>query len=177
MPLAYDTLDAAFRALPAPPKDSGTVAVVVVRPGTEKRETPDRCALTPDGGLAGDRWGKNAGASPDNQITLMRADFGRLVADGKPLSLFGDNLVVDLDLSESNLPAGTRVRIGSALCEVTPKPHTGCAKYSARFGPDALEIVNGPANKAERLRGIHVRVLEPGEVATGDAIQVLSRPA
>ena len=115
--------------------------------------------------------------SPDAQITVMRADVARLFAGDQPLSLFGDNLLVELDLSPANLPVGTRLRIGSALCEVTPKPHTGCGKFSARFGEDARAVTAAPAFADWRLRGLYIRVLEPGEVSPGDPIQVLARPS
>ena len=32
-----------------------------------------------------------------------------------------------------NLPTGARLAVGSALCEVTDKPHTGCNKFVERF--------------------------------------------
>ena len=51
----------------------------------------------------------------------MRTDFARVVANGQPLELHGDNLYLSLDLSASNLPIGSRVRVGEALLEVTPK--------------------------------------------------------
>lgn len=177
MALSFAALEAGLAQLPPPAADSGAVALVVVRPGVDRRETPTSVRLTVDGGLEGDRWSLRSGPNPQNQITVIRADTARLIADGQPLELFGDNLVVELDVSEGNLPAGTRIRIGTALCEVTPLPHTGCSKFRARFGADALEFVNGSDFKALRLRGIHVRVIEPGEVGPGDTATVVSRPA
>jgi MOSC domain-containing protein YiiM len=57
--------------------------------------------------------------------------------------------------------------------KITPKPHTGCKKFRARFGLEALKWINAPENKALRLRGLHAEVLEPGEVAVGDAVVVV----
>ena len=105
----------------------------------------------------------------------MRADVARLFANGQALSLFGDNLLVELDLSPANLPTGTRLRVGTAVCEVTPQPHTGCAKFAARFGQEAREITAAPEYQDWRLRGLYIRVVEPGEVGPGDPIRVLSR--
>jgi len=174
--LPYATLESRLRELPSPPTDEGTVVLVVARPATDERRTPERVHLTPEGGVEGDRWGKRPNPHRDSQITVMRADFARLVANGQPLSLPGDNLMVDLDLSTANLPAGTRVRVGTALCEVTPQPHTGCGKFAARFGEDARDLTNAPEYVDWHLRGIHFRVLEPGDVGPGDPIRVLSRP-
>lgn len=174
--LPYAVLEDRLLSLPPAPRDEGRVALVVVRPETEVRETPERVRLSREGGVEGDRWGKRPSPKPANQVTLMRADVARLVADGQPLSLFGDNLLVELDLSQENLPAGTRLQIGTAVCEVTPLPHTGCGKFAARFGQDARDVTNAPGFLSWRLRGMHVCVLEDGEVAPGDAVRVLSRP-
>jgi len=59
-------------------------------------------------------------------------------------ALAGDQLYVDLDLSVEHLPPGARLSIGDAVLEVSEKPHTGCAKFSARFGVDALRLVGSP---------------------------------
>jgi MOSC domain-containing protein YiiM len=123
-----------------------------------------------------DRWGKRPSPDPEAQITVMRADVARLVANGQPLSLPGDNLMVELDLDTANLPAGTRLRVGTALCEVTPKPHTGCGKFAGRFGDEARAFTNAPEWESARLRGLYIRVVEAGEVSPGDPIRVLSRP-
>ncbi len=176
MHLAYETLENGLRQLPAPPAQAGSVFLVVARPESEARLTPQRCRLTRDGGVEGDRWSRRENPDPLAQITVMRADVARLFANGQSLALFGDNLLVDLDLSPSNLPAGTRLQVGAAVCEVTAKPHTGCGKFAARFGQDARELTAAPDFREQRLRGLYIRVVEPGEVAPGDPITVLWRP-
>jgi MOSC domain-containing protein YiiM len=87
--------------------------------------------------------------------------------------LAGDQLYVDLNLSSGNLPAGTQLLIGSAVLEVSDKPHTGCAKFRARFGGSALRFVNTGAGKELRLRGINTRVVQPGVVRVGDVVRVV----
>jgi MOSC domain-containing protein YiiM len=176
MHLSYTALEQALRQLPPPPRDEGTVALVVARPRTEERLTPERCRLTPEGGVEGDRWAQRETLDPTMQISVMRADVARLIANGQPLSLPGDNLLVELDLSPANLPTGTRLQVGTALCEVTPKPHTGCGKFAARFGQDAREVTAAVEFQDWRLRGLYIRVLEAGEVCPGDRVRVLSRP-
>jgi MOSC domain-containing protein YiiM len=177
VPLPFDLLEQRFRELPPIARDRGRVALVVARPAPGTRELPVRCRLTVAGGVEGDRWAQRPDAMPKNQVTLIRADVARLVACGQPVELCGDNLHVELDLSTENLPAGSRVRIGTALCEVTPAPHTGCSKFASRFGADARAFLNAPAYSSLRLRGIHVRVIEDGEVSPGESIEVVARSA
>jgi MOSC domain-containing protein YiiM len=102
---------------------------------------------------------------------MMNSRLASLIA-GSPqaASVAGDQLYVDLDLSETNLPAGTRLTLGEAVLEVSAKPHTGCAKFSARFGPDVLRFVSTADGRAMRLRGMNVRVVQSGAIRVGDRI-------
>jgi MOSC domain-containing protein YiiM len=86
----------------------------------------------------------------------------------------GDQLFIDLDLSPKNLPAGTRLEVGSAVVEVTPPPHTGCHKFAARFGPDATRLVNSPEGRQLNLRGINAKVVKPGIIRVGDRVKKLA---
>jgi MOSC domain-containing protein YiiM len=106
----------------------------------------------------------------------MQFDVAELIANGQPLPLFGDNLFLDLDLSTENLPAGSRVRVGGAILQVTPVPHNGCRKFRGRFGDNALQFVSKKELRHRNLRGIYMRVLEGGEVGPGDPVEVISRP-
>ncbi|HEU4753703.1 MAG TPA: hypothetical protein VFU47_11395, partial [Armatimonadota bacterium] len=99
MHLPFETLERGLRALPPAPADDGRVVLVVARPESNERLTPDRARLTPEKGVEGDRWSKKPQPNPESQVTVMRADVARLIANGQPLSLFGDNLIVELDLS------------------------------------------------------------------------------
>src|SRR5690606_22235095 len=88
-------------------------------------------------------------------------------------ALAGDQLYVDLDLSDDNLPPGTRLAIGSAVLEVSPAPHRGCKKFMARFGLDALRFVNSEQGYALHLRGINATVAQSGVVRAGDLVTKL----
>ena len=78
---------------------------------------------------------------------------------------------MDFDLSIDALPPGSRLAIGSALLEVSEQPHTGCAKFSARFGSDALRWINSPVGRELRMRGMNARVVRGGTVRAGDAVR------
>jgi MOSC domain-containing protein YiiM len=132
--------------------------------------------LSPEQGVPGDGWARRPPRDPEAELAVMRRDVAELIANGQAITLFGDNLFVDLDLSAANLPCGARLRVGDAVVEVTAKPHNGCVKFRGRFGGDALRFVQAPATRHLNLRGIYWRVVEAGEVGSGAPIAVLSRP-
>ena len=169
-------LQAAWRAINASPSNKGRVSLVVRRTERGVRETPDRVRLTPEQGVPGDAWGRSDGR-PESQITVMETAIAGLMANGQPLTLFGDNLFLELDLSAQNLPPGSRLAIGDAVLEVTTKPHRGCKKFSGRFGADALRFTATPDGVAGRFRGIYVRVVAAGDIGPGDVVEVVERAA
>ena len=169
-----DELRAGLDHIRAAPSDRGTVELIVRRPAVDEREVVEEGELDLVVGLIGDRW--HLGASPinDAQLTLMNARAAELIARTRERwPLAGDQLYVDFDLSVDNLPAGTRLAVGKAVVEVTAVPHTGCAKFSARFGTDALKFVNKSPGRELRLRGATARVITPGPVRAGDTIAKL----
>lgn len=172
--LAY--LQTAFAALLVPPADSGQLALIVCRRAPGIHEPLSCVRLTPEEGVPGDEWNRRTPRNAEAQLTVMRRDVAELVANGQPLSTSGDNLIVELDISAANLPLGTRLRVGEALVEVTPKPHNGCQKFARRFGEDALRFVQTPATRHHNLRGMYWKVITAGEARVGSPIHVLFRP-
>lgn len=169
----FEELESLWQGSPPPPRDGGTLRLIVLRREAGVHETPSHATLSCERGLVGDRWENGTSRDVGRQVTLINALAAKLIAADKPLDLPGDNLVVDLDLSDEALPTGTRVRIGTAVLEVTPLPHTGCQKFSARFGQDALRWVNWKEHRNRRLRGINCRVVAAGTVRVGDTCRVL----
>lgn len=160
------------------PADHGTLLRIVARLDQGGRELPESCEVTPEAGIAADRWSRtctrrleNGELNPDTQLTLMNARFLAVVAGASEhWPVAGDNLLVDLDLSEANLPVGQRLTVGGAVLEITEKPHLGCQKFLSRFGADALNLVNSTEGKQLRLRGAHARVIQRGQIRVGDTI-------
>jgi len=176
---ALEELERLWRAMPPAPRDRGSVRAICVRKGNGIHQTPPRVTLSERRGVEGDRWADSVDRDPEAQVTLMAARVAELVASERtPFYGAGDNFYVDLDLAEDALPPGTRLRIGTAVLEVSSKPHTGCKKFRERFGVEALRWVNHKMNRALRLRGINCRVVTAGEVSVGDEVTVLlSRPS
>jgi MOSC domain-containing protein YiiM len=175
-------LEAGLDSVCAAPADHGRVDLIVRRPAVGQREVISAGELDCEIGLVGDTWRARPSSSmpgnaahPDKQLTLMNARFASLVAqtDGRR-ALAGDQLYVDLDLSHANLPAGARLAIGSAVIEVTEPPHTGCAKFTQRFGIDAYRLVTSPRGRALRLRGMNARIVIAGTVRVGDEIRKIN---
>jgi MOSC domain-containing protein YiiM len=172
---SFDELTQLLNAMPASAKDEGRVALLMRRGEGGGRETLPIALLEPDDGVPGDAWSRSKHRNGDMQIAVMEKGVAELIANGQPLALFGDCLVLDLDLSAGNLPPGSRLRVGEALLEVTHEPHNGCQKYRGRFGADALRLVWIQELRHRNLRGIYMRVVTAGRVKLGDCVNVLSR--
>jgi hypothetical protein len=165
------------------PQDDGVLHLIVRRPQVGEREVLETGELDVADGLVGDTWKKRASsrttngtAHPDMQINIMNTRVIGLIAGAQERwQLAGDQLFVDLDLSTANLPAWTKLAIGSAVLQVTDQPHTGCSKFVSRFGVDAMKFVNSPLGRELCLRGINARVIQPGTIHVGDRIRKLER--
>ena len=163
------------------PHDLGRVDLIVRRPAVDEREILAEGTLDLAEGLVGDTWRQRGSSStsdgaadPEAQLTVMNARAAALFAvapDRRQQS--GDQLYLDLDISLDNLPPGTRVQLGSAVIEFSAKPHTGCKKFMARFGKDALAFTGTPVGCQLRLRGANARVVVPGVVRQGDPARKL----
>lgn len=175
--LARESLERALFALPAAPRDRGTLDLLVARGARGERHLPAQARLTRDGGLPGDRWAGNGKYGPEYQLAVTRTDFARTVANGQPLWLHGDNLYLTLDLSEENLPTGSLLRVGEALLRVPPVAHNGCKKWVQRFGLAPMQLNLAPHMRSLHLRGIYLQVCEDGDVRVHDAVTVLERPS
>ena len=163
------------------PSDNGVLKMIVARPAEDQRTEMEEAILDIPNGLVGDNW-KQRGSSrtddgsahPDMQITMMNSRVVEVICqDVSDWKLAGDQLYVDFDLSEANMPAGTRIALGEAELEVTTQPHTGCNKFSDRFGIDALKFISDKAGRASHMRGIYLKVTKNGSIKKGDIVTKL----
>jgi len=156
------------------PRDAGSVELCVLRTAKGERKVVERLALTPERGIEGDRWLTDPHRREGNQVSLMNAHVLRSLAGAEPArqALAGDNLIVDLDLSEANLPVGTRLHVGACVLEITPDPHRPCRLFEARYGVGAVKRVNRGNARGLRARGVLARCVRGGAIARGDRIDV-----
>jgi hypothetical protein len=176
--LNSEELEAGLDEIRNSPKNEGVLHLIVRRPATEEREVIQEGHLDETEGLVGDNW-KTRGSPhtpdgsshPDQQINIMNARAIALLSPDKDRwKLAGDQLYIDLDLSGENLPPGTRLKVGTAIIEITSRPHNGCDKFSKRFGIEAVKFVNSPIGKELHLRGVNAKVIQSGIARTGDLV-------
>lgn len=177
--LTMAELEAGLDAIRQSPKDEGVLHLIVRRPCSGEREVLEQGELNFEEGLSGDSW-KIRGSSrtpdgsshPEMQLNIMNSRVIGLVAQDKDRwQLAGDQLYIEMDFSAENVPAGTRLAVGSAIIEVTPQPHTGCKKFVSRFGLDALKFVNSALGRELHLRGINAKVVQRGTINVGNVVR------
>ncbi len=177
--LSKTELEAGIEHIRQAPLDGGTLEMIIRRPDVGEREILETGELDLKLGLIGDNWSTrgssrtaDGSSHPDMQLNLMNVRVTALLAQDKSRwQLAGDQLLVDLNLSDENLPPGTRLAIGDAIIEVTDQPHNGCKKFAQRFGVEAVKFVNSPIGKELHMRGINAKVVQAGTIRQGDTIR------
>jgi MOSC domain-containing protein YiiM len=76
----------------------------------------------------------------------------------------------EIDIRPENLPAGQRLRIGTAVIGITDVKHAGCKSFAEHYGQSAVVFVNARRGSALRLVGVYARVVEDGRVSAGDRV-------
>lgn len=178
-----EEFDAMLDGIRDAPTETGVIVLLVRRPAAGEREVVDEVRLDMDEGVVGDSWRArgnrhrpDGSADPQAQLTVVNARTAAAYAgDISQWPLAGDQIYADFDIGVEHLPPGTRLAVGEAEIEVSETPHTGCAKFSGRFGTDALRFVMTPEGRSLRLRGMNARIITSGTVRVGDAIAVRSR--
>ena len=169
-----EDLEARWGEIDHSPPDQGTVELIVRRPAPDQREQMQRATFTAAGGLQGDDWLRRHGDEIEAQITLMNSRVAQLLAGDKARwAEAGDQLFVDLDISQDNLPPGARIQLGEVVMQISTLPHTGCTKFARRFGGHARKWTATDEGARERRRGVYAHVIQDGEIKVGDRISKL----
>lgn len=178
--LSTDALEQGLPDVLASPLEQGQLKSIFVRPSANERLSLDKADLSQQTGIEGDRWVHDhwqqlpdGSSDPDTQVSLMNSRILEQISGGstQAMGLAGDNLIVDFDLSEQNLPAGSQLKIGdSVVIEISKEPHTGCKKFVARYGKAAQQFVNSEVGKQHHLRGVLGKIIVPGQIQVGDTV-------
>ena len=168
--------EAALADVRSSPTQDGSVELIAIRPAENQRQVVEEALLTTESGLAGDSWLEWASAKNEiyyeTQLTLMNSRFAEAITqDGGWLGTGRRSALCRLRFECRQRSSGTRLEIGSATIEISAQPHTGCAKFSKRFGREVLMATRTDEGKRLRLRGVNARVLESGMVRRGDSVR------
>jgi len=177
-PKDLETLQNGFEHIKRSPTDQGNLELIVIRPEEDQRKELEEGMLDEKQGLIGDNWASrgsskttDGSAHPGMQINIMNSRVIELITREKEdWKMAGDQLFVDFNLSKDNVPPGTQISLGGAVLEVTSVPHTGCKKFSQRFGVKALKFISTAEGKQWQLRGINARVVKSGKIKVGEII-------
>ncbi|HVT27709.1 MAG TPA: MOSC domain-containing protein [Lacipirellulaceae bacterium] len=165
------------------PADAGLLMAIFVRPTTNERKTLESAMLTPERGIDGDRWITDSfyrlddgQSDPRCQVSLMNYRYLLQIAgQNDNMCLAGNNLILDLDLSDASLPPGGQVAIGpDVVIEISNLSHTACSKFAGRFGTAARTFTNKVQGKSLHLRGRYARVVRGGTIRVGDAVHKIA---
>lgn len=179
--VTVESLDRLYAALPPRPAGSARVESLNVRPGPDQREARESIEFDPELGAVGDRWIRKTwlylpDKKPDPRVQVAVCNSVVLALIQQVTGVVyhpGDTLFTELDLSETNLPVGARLRIGDAVLEVSDVENDACAKFAARYGPVVFGWIRLARNRPLRLRGLFARIVSRGIVRRGDAITKL----
>lgn len=138
-------------------------AVCISEKKGEQKHAVAEVELLPDHGIVGDAHAGNW----HRQVSLLSTDSVRKVQEKIPLVLqagaFAENILIE-GICLYKLPVGTRMKLGTALCEVTQigkECHHDCA------------IRKAAGDCVMPREGIFVRVLTAGKAKAGDFVSVL----
>jgi len=172
-------LDAAIPHILAAPSDRARIEWLCFRPGYNQRSFPDRITVTRARGIPLERWEvspwlrlPDGAGHPGIQVSILSQRVLDLVWRDRDAVLHpGDTFVVDMDLSEANLPAGQLLRAGSAVLRVSDVFNDGCVKWKARYGAAAKDWITAPGHPSLRLRGVLCSIEQDGEISNGDWLE------
>ena len=138
------------------------LAVCISEKKGEQKHPVDQVELKENWGIVGDAHAGNW----HRQVSLLSVDSVAKLQEKLSFELkhgaFAENILVE-GMAVYSLPVGTKLRIGSALCEVTQigkECHNDCA------------IRKAAGDCVMPREGIFVKVLESGEIKTGDDIKI-----
>jgi len=180
-PVTAEELSAALRRVLDAPSDAGAIRLLCARPKPNARTFPGTLTLTRAAGVLGDfemsrPWLELSDGSPDPriQVSILPWRVLELVwRERDTIAHPGDNIAVDMNLTQVNLPAGTLLSVGTAVLRISDVPNDGCVKWKVRYGKAAYDWVGAPVRADLRLRGLFCAVEKDGVAGLGDIMRRL----
>ena len=175
-------LDRALPEIMAAPKNGAAIEMLCLRPERNQRRFVDEIEVTQAQGIPGERWARapwltleDGRPHPGIQICILSKRVLDLIwRDRENVAHPGDTFIVDMDLSEANLPAGQLLYAGSAVLRVSEVFNEACVKWKTRYGAAAKEWVTAPGHPELRLRGILCSVERDGRMRNGDRVSKIN---
>lgn len=173
--------DSAIRLARSAVIGQGRVEHLINRPSEGVHVPVDALYLDVELGIRGARWYETAwlslpggGPDPRVQVSVTNTQVIRSFTGPDPESQFrcGDNMYVDLNLTQAALPVGAWIQVGEAVLQVSDVENDACGKFAQRFGAEAFRCVRRSEHAALRLRGIFCSIPHSGSVRVGDRIYV-----
>lgn len=127
-----------------------------------ERVSIDRVRLVERWGIEGDK----KGSTTDRQLNVMLVEtLAELSAEGFKVAPgeMGEQIVL-AGIDPAAMVEGSRLKLGEAVIQVGI-PRTGCARFEI--------IQSKPRNDAKGRLGVLATVVTGGEVAVGDAVEIL----
>ena len=183
--MSYATREDLYNALPeimAAPKTGAAIEMLCLRPERNLRRFVGEIEVTRAWGIPGERWAKQPWLTledgrphPGIQICILPKRVLDLVwRDRENTEHPGDTFIVDMNLSEANLPTGQLLQAGSAVLRVSGVFNEACIKWKARYGAEAKDWVTAPGHPELRLRGILCSVERDGCIRNGDLLSKIA---
>lgn len=174
-----DELDQALPDVMAAPKNGAAISMLCLRPARNERRFVDKIHLTSQQGIPGERWAtqpwlrtEDGAPHPGIQVCILSKRVLDLVWRDRENTVHpGDTFIVDMDLSEENLPTGQVLEVGTARLRVSEVFNDACVKWKVRYGAASKEWINLPKHAPLRLRGILCSVEHDGVIRTGDTLR------
>lgn len=181
-PVSLTELDRALPDILAAPKDGAAISMLCLRPRRNQRQFVQVMTLTSARGIPGERWEtqpwlrlEDGTPHPGIQVSILQKRVLDLVWRDRDNTVHpGDTFIVDMDLSEQNLPAGQLLRAGTAILKVSDVFNDGCVKWKARYGAEAKDWITAPGHRQHRLRGVLCSIERDGVVCNGDLLKKIA---
>ena len=155
------------------PNYQGRIELIVCLGLNGHKQEVRYCEVDKEDGLRGDNLELGPTCDTSGYISLLNSRVMALFDDDRKRWKNTDNqFFVDLDLSSENVPAGTRLQMGTSIIEILHPQRLSEHMVYRNFGSEAAARVSTSLGEAFSW-GVYARVVRSGRISVGDAIAKL----